>query len=424
MRCSMVAVGNMVEEIIIQNAVFEAEGRRITNHIEISNPRMKAKYFQDTKFYAEYNKDVSVTPLSILNIPALSSLIHFAWAIGCDVKVGEIDETYLNGLRMAARIYKNNPGLAELGTGRKVCGKAFSTKITADKIVNNNGITSDFRESGLLFSGGADSTSSYLARKHTNPKLLMIWGVDIPLDWQNFWMRVVKYYKELNYPILTIKTNSDLIYKSNIRDRLGVKLVEGYRPTFSYSINILGCVAPLTFTERIGKLMISSTYPSREYGDPTMPFTQHCSDFITNQHMRWGDMKTYSVEHEYTTNEKIKHFVKPYLEDHHDFLLLRSCGNLERLAKVKDTQFNCCVCDKCQRVISMLVVNDIDPRRCGFDISSDTYLQMKQDIIGKKWDYNYQIYHWSEIKACIPPVIKTDFLGSKAFMEWLRRWQF
>ncbi|GAH89549.1 unnamed protein product, partial [marine sediment metagenome] len=53
-----------------------------------------------------------------------------------------------------------------------------------------------------------------------------------------------------------------------------------------------------------------------------------------------------------------------------------------------------------------------------------TYLQMKQDIIGKKWDYNYQIYHWSEIKACIPPVIKTDFLGSKAFMEWLRRWQF
>lgn len=421
MRCGVVK--RMMQEIAISNAVLETEGRRITNQIEISNLKMKAKYFQDTTFYAEYDKDVSVAPLSILNIPALSSIIHFAWAIGCNVKVCEIDETYLNGLRTAARIYKNNQGLTELGMGRKVCGKAFSTKITADKIVNNNDITSDFREFGLLFSGGADSTASYLAHKHTNPKLLMIWGADVPLDWQNFWMRVVNYYKGLDYPILTINTNSDLIYKSNARDRLGVKLIEGYRPTFSYCINILGVAAPLTFVERIGKLMISSTYPSREYGDPTKLFTQHCGDFITDQHMRWSDMKTFCVEHEYTTTEKIKHFVKPYLENN-DFLLLRSCGNLERLKKVKDTKFNCCVCDKCQRVIGMLIVNDIDPHKCGFDITHTAFEQMKQDIIKKKWNYKYQVYHWTEIKEYIPKKIIGDYAGSRAFLEWLREWKF
>jgi len=71
--------------IIIHDVIVSKNGRRIDNSFEV-DPALR-QYFLDYNFYAEYETDISTVPLSILNIPALSTLLHFAVAVGADIEI-------------------------------------------------------------------------------------------------------------------------------------------------------------------------------------------------------------------------------------------------------------------------------------------------------------------------------------------------
>ncbi len=100
---------HLYKPIRIQNATLHKDGTRIENYIHVFDKRLH-KYFKSFHFYAEYDHDVSNVPLGILNIPALSAVVHFAWAVGINVEVGEIDETYLQELEKVRQIYAENSG--------------------------------------------------------------------------------------------------------------------------------------------------------------------------------------------------------------------------------------------------------------------------------------------------------------------------
>lgn len=395
--------------IRIGDAVLDKGGRRVSNSIEI--PPSFSRYFSSLNFYVEYENDVSQVPLSILNIPALSSIIHFAWAIGCDVHIGEADREYLRGLETVRRILSRQLGFEVLD---------LRSSVEVDKEVENS---FEAKGKGLLFSGGVDSTASYIANIHAYPKLITIWGMDVPTDWTDFWDKVTEKYAWMGP--LKIKTNSDEIYRLNDLWSLGAKrastkgLIEGYRPTYSFFVNMLGICAPLTVLEGIGELMFSSTYPSRQYGDPNYPWAWQRASFILAQHFRWGGIRCREVEHEYTTNEKVKYFIKPYFKEQ-GALTLRSCGHRRLLEKHKLERLNCSECDKCGRVIGMLIVNGVDPNTCGFQATAETYEMIKASIVEKLWNPTYLKYHWQEIQDFIPETIIEDFSGSKRFLEWLR----
>lgn len=394
-------------QVTIHDATISKNGKRIDNLIE-ADESLK-QYFIDLNFYAEYEEDISTVPLSILNIPALSTILHFAVAIGADINIGEVDENYLKGADSAQRFLKNCIGFNQL---------KCTAKIHAKPIKN---IYKDYPyEKGLLFSGGSDSTSSYIGHRYENPKLIIIWGLDIPTSWPEFWHKIEETYKAMR--LYKIKTNSEDLYRTNSLCSLGSALTEGYRPTYSFSVNALGVCAPLTVVENIGLLMLSSTYPSREYHDPNYPWTKNRPSFIVNQFWKWGGTRCREIDHEYSTTEKIKYFLKPYFEQHGP-MFLRSCGNRQLLTKNNLERLNCCECDKCQRVIGMLIVNGIDPRVCGFPTTGMTYAKMRSDIETRKWNPVYLKYHWQEVKEAVP-IIKQDFGGSWAFLEWLRKYNF
>jgi len=395
--------------IVIADAVVDEGGRMITNEIDHSDLAFQ-RFFRPVNFYARYSSDISQVPLSILNIPALSTIIHFAWAIGVDVKIGEIDKTYLDGLEKAKVLFRENLNYSTL---------SFNSKVTAEKVVPNT--FTGLGHEGLMFNGGLDSSSSYAKRWRENPKLITVWGLDILLDWADFWKMVLKTYGWMNQ--YTVESNTEEIYYKNDLWSLGSKVKEGYRGGYQFSINTLGVCAPLTVAEGIGKLMLSSTYPSREYGDPDVPWGENRVNFLVDKCMRWANVETEDVECEYSTNEKVKHLLKPFF-DSHGPLTIRSCGNLARLSKVKDKWLNCNICDKCQRVIGMLTVNGIDPNTCGFHVAPETYEKIKTDIINETWNTEYLKYHWEEIKRSLPSVITEDFNGSKDFLEWLRGYKF
>lgn len=402
-------MNNTYKPIVIEDVVVSQDGHAIVNKIDHSDPAFK-RFFQPVDFYARYSVDISQVPLSILNIPALCSIIHFAWAIGVDVEVGEIDNTYLNGIQDARNLFKGNKGFKTL---------SFDTEVHARKTVKNS--FPNLSSQGLMFSGGCDSTSSYVKRLKQNPKLILVWGLDIPLNWRGFWLKVLETYREMNlYPV---ESNTDELYCKNTLWSLGAEIKEGYRPGYQFTINTLGVCAPLTVAEGIGSLMLSSTYPSREYGDPNTPWVETRVNFLVGECLRWANVQTMEVDCEYSTNEKVKHFLKPYF-DAYGPTVIRSCGNVARLGKVRDRWLNCNICDKCQRVIGMLVVNGIDPNACGFHVSPEVYDQIKRNIVDGTWNPEYLRYHWTEIQRCLPPVVTEDFNGSKKFLNWLREHRF
>ena len=396
--------------IRISDAVLEAGGRRIVNYLEVDE-ELKS-FFNTAEFYAEYDVDVSNVPLGILNIPALSSIIHFAWAVGCDVSLGEIDETYLQGLEKVRKVLGGHPGYESL---------KFTTSIKPSKIVKNK--FDNLKSKGLFFSGGCDSTAAYIKYREDNPKLITVWGLDIPTDWVKLWRKVIDQYKGMN--ILKIKTNTEDMYSRSISDgidSLGRSIPEGYRPGYSFSFNTFGVAAPLTVVEGIGDLMLSSTYPSREYDDPEHPWSNKRPNHIIDEYMGWANVKTRDVLCEYSTNEKVKHIIKPYFEEHGP-MFLRSCGFRVYLEKHKFKRLNCLECDKCERVIGMLIVNGVDPNTCGFRIFHDTFDRIKSDIQDKRWNPTYLSYHWQEIREQIPKEIDQNFGGSHWFLEWLRNYE-
>lgn len=376
-------------KIVVSDAVLSDSGRRVDNTYTV-DPTLKP-YFTDTKFYAEYPRDMSEVPRGLLNIPALSTAVHFAVAVGADIEVqGEVDETYLKACAEAQGYLKSAPGFESLKCISKVSGKAVKTP------------RYDVSKQGLLFSGGSDSTCSWVKRIREEPLLYMVWGLDIPTWWPEFWEKIrAKYVDELHIPNLRIvKSNTEDLYATNNLYSLGAKLTEGYRPTYSFSVNALGVLAPLTYLDGVGLLQLSSTYPSRHYLNPRYPWARYRPSFIVNQFWRWGNTRCAEVDHEYSTTEKIRLFLKPHL-DAGNKIFLRSCGHRVNLQAQKLQNFNCNLCDKCQRTIGMLAVNGIDPRSVGFPVSNQIWAQTRTDIETKRWNPVYLKYHWEEVQGLL-----------------------
>ena len=339
-------------KIRIDEAVLKDGGRRIENLIH-PDPEY-ASYFVDTKFYVEYPESVERVPKALLNIPALSTIAHFAVAIGAEVEVGEVDAEYLKACGNAQDYLRTTPGFESLKCATKITGKPVKTSYEAPN-------------QGLLFSGGSDSTCSWIKRRYEDPRLYLIWGLDIPTWWPEFWEKIREKYRWMNPRI--VKSNTEDLYATNRLYALGAKLTEGYRPTYSFSVNALGVTAPLTYLDGVGLLQLSSTYPSRHYLNPRYPWARYRPSFIVNQFWRWGSTRCAEVDHEYSTLEKIETFLKPHV-DAGNKVFLRSCGHRKTLMEQKLQNFNCCLCDKCQRTIGMLAVAGIDPHVVGFPVNN------------------------------------------------------
>ena len=401
-----------MSKILVSDAVLSDGGHRIDNTYTVP-PELRG-YFTDPRFYAEYPRDVSEVPRSILNIPALSTVAHFAVAVGADVEVqGDVDETYLKSCAEVQGYLKTAPGFESLKCISKVSGKPVKTP------------RYDTSKQGLLFSGGSDSTCSWVKRIREEPNLYMVWGLDVPTRWPEFWEKIrAKYVDELRIPNLRIvKSNTEDLYALTKVYTLGAKLTEGYRPTYSFSVNALGLLAPLTYLDGVGLLQLSSTYPSRHYLNPQYPWARYRPSFIVNQFWRWGSTRCVEVDHEYSTLEKIETYLKPHV-DAGGKVFLRSCGHRVNLQKHNLERQNCLECDKCGRTISILAVAGVDPREVGFPVEGIHWARCRSDIEAKRWNPIYLKYHFEEVRDHIPAVISEDYAGSKGFMNWLRGYTF
>ena len=98
---------------------------------------MFVKY--DTEIYADK---------SILNIPLTASVLPLAWLSGSNIVVDTLDKGFKESMDALQTVFMSMLPLAP-----------FKTEIYVDELVENKIIPDDQeRKTGLLFSGGVDST--------------------------------------------------------------------------------------------------------------------------------------------------------------------------------------------------------------------------------------------------------------------------
>lgn len=392
-------------EIVIHDP--ELIGGRLTS--SFTAPRALRKYFKSFDLFAAYDSDVAVDT-SILNIPLTSVVLPLAWISGSDIRVDVLDRTFKESMDELKQEFK------------KVHQKApFTTEIRADKLVDNRiKVDNHERRTGLLFSGGVDSTYSLITNLHLNPRLIMLWGADNfqypehSTHWELALSTYSEFAKRLGLVIHLVKTNvSQILNDRRIEHDFHETLFHGkFRNQFSHSLLLLPLAAPLSIG-RFDRLLFAASQPIRLFGSMRLPYVSRPS---TDEKIVWADLR---VKHDgvILRNEKINGAIKDFLGN--EKLVLRVCTKSSDQAARERMKLNDSACEKCFRTITSLIAAGIDPNSCGFEVDKTTFKRMKSFLEKRARTKGLDI-HWPDILKSIPEGIDYNLEGSKEFFEWLR----
>lgn len=400
--------------LVLVNLLFRKKCIRLLNTkvhngnvlvTKLSYPKSMKKYFSSDCIYAEYNRRIDCVDESILNIPAIAILVPLAWAIGANLSVKKLDKSFLESLNKIRPIMQKwHPNFS------------FSTEIKVEEVVSNK-----FSNKGcaLLFSGGLDSTVSYIRNKDKKPQLISIRGLDVLTEKRQVWTNVAEqltaFAKRENIKIHFIKTNARELFFESL---LSIEFGRSWYVRVSHGLLTLGLCAPLT-GEGFGTLLIASSRGPQHPNEVRYPLG---SSPLIDEKISWADVKIIHDSYDLNRSQKIMKVLRNHVESGNT-IFLRVCVN-----PVKD--LNCSKCSKCIATITGLAVAGIDPNKCGFKMSSQTWVDLKQSFMSHKKQlfendlitphFSYRTDDWKEMQKEISRDDIPNMHNSKYFFEWFR----
>ena len=369
------------------------------------------KYFRSNKLVSEYDRSIVGLDPGILQIPAVAGVITVAWAVGADVYVEELDKTYFDSLNKIKTVLKR-----------------WHPNFSFSHVNVENVVSSRFQNtgSGLLFTSGIDSITSYIKHRQDRPALIYIWGAEVRFDDKEKWRKV-----RIILSDFAGKEKAKLhVIRSNIPriDNRHVLLREfglDWWLQVSHSIVLTGLCAPLASTAGIKTVLIAS----HSAGDFKSQFG---SEPEVDNNISWGDIKVVHDNFEMSRQLKLRCLLKDYVRTH-GYIFLKVCNNTRR------PESNCGNCEKCLRTIGELALEGIDPNRCGLsNVSGKTFDNLKEAFLKGKlfrkkwivesrdqfWARMVEPHFWQDIQKHIPQKIETGSWDSdhhaKEFFEWFR----
>lgn len=357
------------------------------------------RFFNTNLFFAEYDGNLENIDESILTIPPLATVITIAWATGADIYLENIDKNFLNSLDKIKPVFE-----------KWFPQFSFSTRIKVKNVILNEIDSNNFTNYGLFFSSGVDSLSSFIRHIDKTPTLISIWGADVPLSEPVFWdqvkSRIENFAKENGVKNHFIKTNGREIVNDHIlADEYGIK--DGWWGEVSHGMFFCGICAPLTMLERIETIFIASSFSENNHKEP---WGSHPS--IDNE-ICWANTKIIHDAYELGRQEKIKYVLK---ENQEYLKYMRVCHS-------QFSKLNCGSCEKCLRTITCLVLEDIDPNQCNFDVGPSILDLIKIYIINGF--IPIRIANWKNIQDNIPlDLNELKLYDSKEFFKWFSEYDF
>jgi len=352
------------------------------------------KCFLGDEFFVEYDEKIDEVDESILAIPITSIVAPIAWLFGADIHVKKLDKNYLSSINTIQKIY---------GTLYSWPNLSSSNIIIEDVVFNKF----DEQRTGMLFTGGVDSLTSYLRHKKEKPELFSIWEIPF-LYTKDEWERRKKLLQNF---AKSEKTNIHFIKacfgKLNL-SYLGVKSKFDWWSQVVHSLVLTGLCAPLTVLESISTLYIASSYKILD--TRVIERAWLGANPLVDNKIRWANTKVIHDSHDLNRMEKVK-----YLKEFPSYLgyLVCETGSL--------------FSEKTTRTITELVLAGIDPNKClsNGDVKeilrhfrknlSERRVQMDEDI---------KVF-WKDIQENIPNNFPENIDNeTQEFLTWLKNFNF
>ena len=326
---------------------------------EVTATGSASRFFSGKPFRASYTTDVSDLPEHIRPIPVLAHVCPVAWATGADVVVETADAAFLDALR---RIRST---LLDMYPEFMVGGS-----IHCPNPVREDRDPGESDGAGVLFTGGVDSTATYVRHREEDPTFVSIRGWVIGEDEDDRWDRtreyVASFAEERGH-------DSDFV-ESNMLSFLATPLLQAHFQRYldgawyssvGHGLGLLGLCAPLAYAEDWGSLYIAASHTP----DWPRPWG---SDPAIDDHVEWSGTECSHDGYELTRQDKIER-IGEYIEAESPSLPLRTCTH-------DDGAGNCSACEKCYRTIVGLLLADVDPTDHGYEFDAGTFTTIRNDF--------------------------------------------
>lgn len=370
---------------------------------DLSYSRSLRRFLTDVDPYVRYSQDVSEVPESVLAVPLLATLCPVAWITGSDLYVDEIDETFLRALPGLQRAF------AELYPDAPFAG---SPTIHYKEAVNNaDGDATPAPgegEAGVLFTGGVDSTTTYLQQREKRPHLISVrketetrektWKLRRPMiDAFAEENGLRSHYVETNLKLLFDKFMLNLYYRHLLND--------SWDRTMYFGLGYPGFTAPITYLEGITAIHQSVDYlPHEDFPNSARP------RLVEN--LRWANTTVEPVGAGLTRQDKIERIGE-------QFAGKDTAWRISSCDEGGETSLCCNECGTCFHTITGFVVAGYDPADYGFDVDEGTFDRIKAHL-------NEQEFHadsvkarfWLELQDRADPDRVTHSRAAVEFVEW------
>lgn len=365
-------------------------------------PERIRHYFQRDSLQIQYECPIADLPEGILMIPAVAQVAPLAWITNSNINVTFLEASFFKGLKAIQRNIKSF--LPALNSQSKI----FVNKIDHHKI--------PFTKTALLYTGGLDSVSALKRHNEKINDLIYLRGADIPLQYHDLLDQVVSNGRliavtnKMNYHIAVIDIWN--FFNMNALDKDFKELLnKDWWEGIQFGISLLGAACPVCVNSCISDILISSSLST------SMP-EMHGSHPMIDENFHWGENShVHHVDYDLTRQEKIHQIIKPLVEDQEEFPLLKVCTH-------QWESYNCCECEKCCRTICGLLVENIDPNRCGFlCFGENTLHHIKENLVnGYFTSSDIQIHLWKDIQLHVHKQIIWPDEFIREFIDWFGKY--
>ena len=327
-------------EIICSEPSVKDENRLI----HAFEPKGETKqFFKQSKLEVKYPTDISDVQNCLLTIPLLSNLAPVAWITGNTLRVKQLDERAAQTIQLVKSGYKQTLYQAGFDV-------SFSGEVLIDEVVRYDGDVIDSGKKAMLFTGGVDSTASFLRRQQETPALVI---VKREKDSEDLWVsrkkNIEAFANYFNTDYLVVESNmrKNLIKGSEILLRSSLNLNRSWWAGIQYPIGYMGLLAPLTEAEGF-----STLYQSSGATGKSLFHAPESNPMIVDQ-LIWGDTESRIVDFGLSRQNKVETIVNRCSSDWP--FIIHSCSEADP----------CTSCESCYRNIMGIFTAGGDPEALG-----------------------------------------------------------
>lgn len=334
------------------------------------------RYISNRRFFCKYNVDISDVPDSILVIPLLGNLLPIAWLHGLPIRVDALDRDFYENLPMVLEGYqKMYPSLA------------FHDHLEVSRLEEHE--HSQPHNEASFFSGGVDAYYTFLRHREEVSAIATVWGSDIALDdrqgWQNVNQATAAVARDYHVKRYLIKSNfRSFIHTTHLTQDLNHPGWSWWHE-FQHGMGLIALMAPVAYSEQLGRLYIASSYTA------DIENLTCASDPSIDNHVRFNHCQVIHDGYESNRQQKVRYIVD-YARRHQLPVDLRVCW-------VSRGGRNCCVCEKCCRTMTAILLEGGDPHAFGFhgkhasSVAIARNMKYRNAGLQRDWDLLHDRFH-------------------------------